>query len=272
MRARGIAAAAFLASALCACSAGKSNVEGGADNAGGGAAVTEPAVILAEPASLADAPASNDSFATAGSKGAASSAPTGGGAGGFSTPASAEASAPPQPAAAAQGPARGLVVNGVELDAQMRAALAQAYGAVPDGKYWYDPMSGLVGVAGGPSSGQILPNLPFGTLAADASGGGDGTLTGLFINGREIHPDEAKLLMAMFGYVNPGRYWLGPNFVGGYEGGPAMFDLRASARGAGQGGEPGYNRSTLFGDLMSDGQCSGYFDPNSGSSVMTGNC
>lgn len=171
--------------------------------------------------------------------------------------------------AAAQG---SIVVNGVTLDAVTQTALIQAYGAIPDGSYWYDPMSGLVGLAGGPSSARILPNLPLGgPLQANASGGGDGRMTGVFINGREIHMQEFMTLTAMFGAVNPGRYWLGADFVGGYEGGPPMFDLKASARASANGG-PGYNKSTLFGDLMSDGQCSGYFDPSSGSSVMTGNC
>jgi hypothetical protein len=172
-----------------------------------------------------------------------------------------------------------VVFNGVALDAATLEQFAQVYGAIPSGDYWYDPFSGLVGAAGGPSSGQILPNLPLGgPLKANASGGGQGVLTGVFINGREIHPSEMMTLAALFGAVNPGRYWLGPNLVGGYEGGPPMFDLRAAAAqssaggGGGAGGEPGYNRSTPFGDLMSDGRCSGYFDPASGASVMTGNC
>ncbi|MEM8935458.1 MAG: hypothetical protein AAGC77_03530 [Pseudomonadota bacterium] len=162
-----------------------------------------------------------------------------------------------------------LRVNDVALDEETRAQLAAAYGAVPDGGYWYDPASGLWGAEEGPSLGRILPGLPLGgPLQADASGGGQGMVTGVFINGREIHRDEYALLVGLFGYVNPGRYWLGPNLVGGYEGGPALFDLRASAASAGGGG---YNRSTLFGGLMSDGQCSGYLHP-SGASVMTGNC
>ena len=85
----------------------------------------------------------------------------------------------------------------------------------------------------------------------------------------EIHPQEFALLVQMFGYVNPGRYWLGANLTGGYEGGPAIFDLRAAAK-ANAGGD-GYNRNTLFGGLMSDGACSGYLHP-SGATVMTGDC
>ena len=51
------------------------------------------------------------------------------------------------------------------------------------------------------------------------------------------------LLTQIFGFVTPGRYRLGANFIGGIEGGPTQFDLRAASRsaagGAGQGGEPG---------------------------------
>ena len=170
------------------------------------------------------------------------------------------------------GPAAAEIsINGKALDAPTEDALEAAYGAIPDGRYWYDPFSGLWGVEKGPSGGRILPGLDFGAaLPANASGGGEGRLTSVFVNGREIHPEELALLMAMFGAVNPGRYWLGPTLTGGYEGGPAIFDLRASAQQS--AGGAGYNKSTLFGDLMSDGQCSGYFDPSSGASVMTGNC
>jgi hypothetical protein len=163
-----------------------------------------------------------------------------------------------------------MTVNGAEVSAEVRAQLAAAYGDVPDGAYWYDPMTGLWGVEGGPGIGRIVPALDFGApLKANASGGGDGRLTGVFINAREIHPEELALLQGLFGYVAPGRYWLGADLVGGYEGSPALFDLRAAAQQ--QSGGPGYNKSTLFGDLMSDGQCAGYLHP-SGASVMTGNC
>lgn len=158
-------------------------------------------------------------------------------------------------------------VNGVRLDAQTQMVLTQTYGTIPSGRYWYDPFSGLWGTEGGPSVGRILPGLRLGgPLQANASGGG----TGVFVNGREIHAQEYALLVRFFGYVNRGRYWLGPTMIGGYEGGPAQFDLRASARGGGGGGG-GYNRHTLFGGLMSDGQCSGYLHPG-GATVMTGNC
>lgn len=174
------------------------------------------------------------------------------------------------PARAGQGAQGGqIIINGQPLSAEAAGALTQVYGPLPAGDYWYDPLSGLWGVTGGPSTGRILPGLQLGgPLRPDASGGGDGRATGVFINGREIHPQEHLYLQALFGAVNPGRYWLGPNLVGGLEGGPPAFDLLGAA--AATGGS-GYNQSTLFGGLMSDGQCAGYLHPG-GATVMTGNC
>ena len=160
-----------------------------------------------------------------------------------------------------------IIVNGQELSAQQGQGLMQLYGPIPAGNYWYDPVSGLWGPAGGPSTGQILPNLPMGgPLRANASN----SRTGVFVNGREIHPQELAYLQQLYGVVNPGRYWMNAQLIGGYEGAPASFDLRAAGGGGGGGGS-GYNRNTIGGGLMSDGNCAGYLHP-SGASVMTGNC
>ena len=104
--------------------------------------------------------------------------------------------------------------------------------SVPAGRYWYDPVSGLWGAEGGPSMGYIAPNLPLGgPLSADASGTG----TGVFINGREIHTIEVMRLMEMFGTpIQPGRYWLGADGVGGVEGQPASFSLAPQQQGSGK--------------------------------------
>ena len=115
-----------------------------------------------------------------------------------------------------------------------------------------------------------MAGLPLGgPLRADASGGG----TGVFINGREIHGQEYLLLMQTFGSVMPGRYWMNAQLIGGFEGGPATFNLNTAAgnSGSSSGGGSGYNVNTYGGSLMSDGGCSGYLHP-SGASVMTGNC
>lgn len=160
-------------------------------------------------------------------------------------------------------------VNGAPLSAQALQWLSQRYGALQPGSYWYDPTSGLWGQWGGPTAGQIQPGLRLGgPLPRNASGGG----TGVFINGREIHPQEYLYLRSLYGTVVPGRYWLNAQMVGGFEGGPPAFNLRtAASRAGGGGGGGGYNRNTAGGGLMSDGGCSGYLHPG-GATVMTGNC
>jgi hypothetical protein len=137
---------------------------------------------------------------------------------------------------------------------------------IPAGEYWYDRTSGLWGKRGGPTLGQILPDLDLGgPLRADASGGD----TGVFINGRQIHPVELGYLRQLYGTVNRGRYWLDTGGTGGYEGGPPQFHLgtAAAAKGGG-GGYAGYNRRTPFGSIGGDSNCSYYLHPG-GSSVLT---
>jgi hypothetical protein len=175
-------------------------------------------------------------------------------------------------------PAQGrapVVINGHTLSQAEEGELLQRHGLpsraqIPGGRYWYDRDSGLWGMEGGPTIGQILPGLNVGgPLRADASGGG----TGIFINGRELHQLEVAYLQSIFGYVIRGRYWLNPQGIGGYEGGPPAFNLYAAARQATRmgGGYDGYTRRTPFGSMGSDGNCSYFMTPD-GSSVMTGNC
>src|SRR4051812_6302335 len=82
--------------------------------------------------------------------------------------------------------------NGRPLDPTGRTELRRlesVLGPVPAGRYWYDPMSGGAGVMGGPAAAYLGPGLALGgPLPANASGGGDGRITGVFINGRELHP------------------------------------------------------------------------------------
>jgi hypothetical protein len=165
-----------------------------------------------------------------------------------------------------------ILVNGQELTAEQGQGLMHLYGPIPAGDYWYDRVSGLWGPAGGPSSGQILPDLDLGgPLQANASGGG----TGVFVNGRELHPREVERLLQLYGSVTPGRYWMNPQLVGGFEGEPASFDLNAAAAATGGGNAgsqgSGYNRNTIGGGLLSDGNCSGYLHPG-GATVMIGDC
>ncbi len=165
----------------------------------------------------------------------------------------------------------GVLVNEAPLSPDQVGQLQQVLGsAVLPGEYWYDSFSGLWGYKGGPYSGQILAGLNLGgPLRADASGGG----TGVFINGREIHPMEYAQLQRNFGMINPGRYWLNAQGIGGYEGGPAQFNLAFSANGGsgGAGGDAGYNVNAAGASLGSDGNCSYAMLPD-GSSVMSGNC
>jgi len=134
----------------------------------------------------------------------------------------------------------GIVVNGQPLSMQE----VLHYGVdLPPGRYWYDQVSGLWGVEGGPTVGQIVPDLPLGgALQVDASSGN----TGVFINGREIHMQELLDLQALFGEVPLGRYWLGADGVGGVEGGPPSFDLAPASNQAESGG------SGVFEDDVAD--------------------
>jgi hypothetical protein len=60
--------------------------------------------------------------------------------------------------------------------------------------------------------------------------------------------------------------------IGGYEGGPPQFDLRAAAIAARSQKGESYGHRGIFGNRGSDGECSYYNDPESGASVLTGNC
>ena len=163
-----------------------------------------------------------------------------------------------------------VVINGTQLTAKNIQTLERSYGVpLQTGRYWYDKMSGLWGYAGQPTAGQILSGLQLGgPLKANASNGN----TGVFINGRQLPVVEVTYLQQL-GTVYKGRYWMNAQGVGGIEGGPAIFDLGAAARQRSRGGLYGGNsRTTPFGHLGSDGKCSYYFDPKSGSSVMSGNC
>jgi hypothetical protein len=117
-----------------------------------------------------------------------------------------------------------VVVNQVVLGDATRRALEQGYGVVlPPGRYWYDTVSGAWGVEGGPVAGKILPGLGLGgPLRADASNGH----TGVFVNGRELHPLDVAALQRCVAVV-PGRYWLTADGVGGYEHAPPSFNLSA---------------------------------------------
>ena len=168
--------------------------------------------------------------------------------------------------------AQDVYINGTLVTQDEIAAAQQEMGIpagapIPAGRYWYDDVSGLWGMEGGPTVGQLLPGLKLGgPLPADISGSG----TNVFVNGREIHAQEYMFLAQIFGYVMPGRYWMDWQGIGGFEGGPPQLNVVAAAQAAGaQGGMyGGYTRRTPFGGLGGDGNCSYYLHPG-GSSVMT---
>lgn len=174
-----------------------------------------------------------------------------------------------RPAAAQHAPdptGSGVWINRVELEQEVVYALVQEFGVqVVPGQYWYDPLSGLFGLMGGPGLGFTMPGLQLGgELPANASGGG----TSVFVNGRELHPLDVAAIMAVLGPVYPGRYWLRYDGYYGWEGGPPLGNLIAMAQRATGGG--GYNRTTYGGHLGSDGQTSYFFDPGTGCSVISG--
>ena len=134
------------------------------------------------------------------------------------------------------GTARNVTVNGQRLSAEELARLEQTYRVrIVDADYWYDNLNGAWGIKGGPTRGFIYSGLNLGgPLAANASGGG----SGVFVNGRELHPLDVSGLERCT-QVTPGRYWVGPDGIGGYEGGPASFNLVALCSPPANGGRSG---------------------------------
>jgi TolB-like protein len=156
------------------------------------------------------------------------------------------AGTPPRGGAAAQ---RRVKFNGRSLSGEQAATLSrleQAIGRLPDGEYWYDPGTGASGRWGGPTLAFLPAGLDLGgRLPADASGGGQGVLTGVFINGRELHPVDVLGLREIIGVVLPGRWWVDARGNYGLEGGPALGNLVLIAqqrRAAGQGGSRAWSK------------------------------
>ncbi|MBI1747893.1 MAG: hypothetical protein HYR55_15095 [Acidobacteria bacterium] len=134
-----------------------------------------------------------------------------------------------RPAASAK--ARSVFINQIRLSEDKLRGLEQRYQfRIPDGSYWYDKVSGAWGIQGGPTQGFTLPGLSIGgPLRADASNGH----TGVFVNGRQLHRQDVLALQRL-GPVLPGRYWLDAQGYGGYEGGPAIFNLLQLANATGR--------------------------------------
>jgi hypothetical protein len=137
----------------------------------------------------------------------------------------------PPPALGESG--RQVLVNGERLSDRELLALEQGYGIrIEDADYWYDRISGAWGLSGGPAAGVIMPGLELGgPLAADPSAGN----TGVFINGRELHPVDVAGLRNLFGVVYPGRWYLLANGNLGPEGGPPIANLYQALQARGGG-------------------------------------
>src|SRR5512133_3820598 len=90
-----------------------------------------------------------------------------------------------QPAAKKPGAARKVRFNNRLLDAEELATLERlerGVGRLDDGSYWYDSRTGASGRWGGPTLAFLPAGLSLGgPLPPDASGGGQGTLTGVFV-------------------------------------------------------------------------------------------
>ena len=174
--------------------------------------------------------------------------------------------APPQakPSAAAPGP-KGLRVNGVVIDPErIRKFEQQKQILLPRGDFWYDKVSGAWGLAGGPTLGVTIPGMDLGgPLKEDASRG----TTGLFINGRQLPVQDVVGLQSLGVPVQQGRWWLDHSGNFGVEGN-AQWMGNIFQYSQGKGGA--YQRSTAGGYIGGDGQTSYFFDPKTGSSVMTG--
>jgi hypothetical protein len=124
-------------------------------------------------------------------------------------------------------------VNAQRVEEATLRQLERAYRVpIQPGRYWYDRVSGVWGIEGGPGAGQIMPGLALGgPLAANASNGS----TRVFVNGRELHRLDVAALQRCTPVI-PGRYWVMADGVGGPEGGPATFNLAALCAPRGGGG------------------------------------
>jgi hypothetical protein len=159
-------------------------------------------------------------------------------------------------------PVRRITFNAVVAsarDLQTLDTLEQRWGGrLPSGDYWYDNDSGAAGRWGGPTIGVLPPGLQLGgPMPANASGGGDGSVTGVFINGRELHPLDVQQLESLVGTVYQGRWFVDANGNFGMEGGLVLGNLYqlAQQHGGGQGGDNHYYKKDDNGSVFIGGGC-----------------
>lgn len=136
-----------------------------------------------------------------------------------------------------QAKPRQVYINRVQLDtAALEEMESQGDLPIADGRYWYDVNTGAWGIEGGPTAGLIYPGLPLPTpMPPDISGGG----TGIFINGREIHPLDQQALYQLFSVTYQGDFWMDSQGNIGYVGGPAIANILQASQAAQSGGAGG---------------------------------
>jgi len=159
--------------------------------------------------------------------------------------------------------ARQVFVNRIQLDqATLQRLETQSQVPIANGRYWYDSYSGAWGVEGGPTAGFIYAGLPLpNPMPADISGGG----TGIFINGREIHPLDQQALYQLFGVTYQGQFWMDSQGNLGYVGGPPIANVLQASQAARSGsgsvthgyGSASGARGTLGGGMYSGRTASG---------------
>ena len=96
-----------------------------------------------------------------------------------------------------------------------------------------------------------------GPMPANCSGGG----TRVFVNGRELHPQEVAVL-SQLGSVTPGCYWMDSNGNFGYE--PQLGNLYVLARQR--------NRSRRGPLFFTESEIKGGFSNSAGTCASSGNC
>jgi hypothetical protein len=143
---------------------------------------------------------------------------------------------PPRPEGGTS--ARSIVVNRKALTNEEVEKLEREHQVrILDGAYWYDPVSGAWGLEGGPTMGFLPARMELGgPLPSDASGSG----SGVFVNGRELHPLDAASLQRL-APVQPGRYWVDERGNYGRDGSPSALlnlVLLSNAAIARSGGSP----------------------------------
>ena len=128
---------------------------------------------------------------------------------------------------------RVVAFNRIALDDSTLAALDQMTPIpIPAGRYWYDAACGAWGFESGPCVGFVQPGLALpGPMPPDISGGG----TGIWINARELHPQDRAAIIARYGTAWPGRYLLNAVGILMTEAGMPIANLAAPPAGGGGG-------------------------------------